>query len=102
MTQAFKIDNVDHQFIDGLNSLIKDGMNIDVEIEMTSAVEICHDREYTIPRDRSATMYVTTHTIEELITFESWLEKQNFRFALKGMPMVRCSLGIHWVSVTYR
>ena len=86
--RTFKIDKVDQPFIDGLYSLAERGINIHFTTDVEAGTY--NDREYALPRSCVATLHVETRTAEEHDAFDSWMEKENFRLALKGIPVPRC------------
>ena len=90
---SYKVEDFDRSFVDGLYALSKDGVSIHFTVDVDT--DPCFGKEYALPRSRVTTLHVTTNTIEERDAFNLWLEKENFRLALKGLSMIR------WESESY-
>lgn len=82
--RTYDIGHVDPPFLDSLHSLTDRGLNIQLNVE-----EDTLSVDYFFPSIKVATLSAELYTREERDAFDFWVSKENFRLALKGMPLLR-------------
>lgn len=84
---TYSVYKIDKPFLNGVLSFTERGIQVELAVDVEAApVNLAYGDDFFIPNRRIATLSATLHTMEERTVFGAWIEKENFRFALKGLP----------------